>query len=667
MSIFTLGSAGVNMQQHQKDQKDNFIKNTANQKSEAPQKKLIFQKQPQQKVLNELLEAIKQEFDIVLNEISNFKHVKDVYELKCNQHTSELQQIRQAVYELEMTHRKTKEAYEDEIIKLKMELDNKEIQNQIHQQPESLIQNTPNISNQNKTTKIDNKLTFENYQMINHDKHKENTKNQSLPHISKSFILQDQKFNTVNHVITKQESTPDLQCKKDSININLFKKFNNFYPFPDQTKGLAPVDKNTLPSAENKMASHLKEIPEFLMKNERSIVQLNNKKQKSDYHVLYNPDVNMDMNIELIHTLEHLSVVCCVCFSKDGSLIATGCNELTQVFNVETGELLAKLIDNSYDETLQDDISNFRNNVINFTNEENKNSETNDSKKNLINSIKNDLYIRSVCFSPDGLFLATGAEDSLIKIWNLSTKKIFKVLKGHKQDVYSLEFFSDSNRLVSGSGDGTVRIWDLKTSKCTSLLVITEGVTSVSISSDDKYIVSASLDRSIRIWNSETGTLVDKSDFTDKNNNGHKDSIYSVIFTNDNKQIISGSLDKTIKLWNLDLAIDDSKTSFTDNNMISNIDNTNSKSSCLITYVGHKDFVLSVCSTPDNEMLLSGSKDRGVMFWNQSTGVPLLMLQGHLNSVISVAVSPNFKKNNGIFVTGSGDCKAKIWKCSKLN
>lgn len=45
-----------------------------------------------------------------------------------------------------------------------------------------------------------------------------------------------------------------------------------------------------------------------------------------------------------------------------------------------------------------------------------------------------------------------------------------------------------------------------------------------------------------------------------------------------------------------------------------------------------QDFVLSVALTPDNEWVLSGSKDRGVQFWNPRTGDAQLMLQGHKNS-----------------------------------
>jgi general transcriptional corepressor TUP1 len=44
--------------------------------------------------------------------------------------------------------------------------------------------------------------------------------------------------------------------------------------------------------------------------------------------------------VNLRHTFEHSSVVCCVNYSKDGNYIATGCNRKAFVFNAETGEQL---------------------------------------------------------------------------------------------------------------------------------------------------------------------------------------------------------------------------------------------------------------------------------------------------------------------------------------
>ncbi|KAJ7108486.1 WD40-repeat-containing domain protein, partial [Mycena epipterygia] len=72
-----------------------------------------------------------------------------------------------------------------------------------------------------------------------------------------------------------------------------------------------------------------------------------------------------------------------------------------------------------------------------------------------------DLYIRSVRFSPDGRYLATGA-DERIWIWDIVEKKQIRVIfEGHHQDIYSLEFSLDGRRLVSGSDDASVRIWDM--------------------------------------------------------------------------------------------------------------------------------------------------------------------------------------------------------------
>jgi hypothetical protein len=43
------------------------------------------------------------------------------------------------------------------------------------------------------------------------------------------------------------------------------------------------------------------------------------------------------IEFELIHSLEHGSVVCCVNFSPDGKYLATGCNHYAQIFDVNSG------------------------------------------------------------------------------------------------------------------------------------------------------------------------------------------------------------------------------------------------------------------------------------------------------------------------------------------
>jgi len=60
-----------------------------------------------------------------------------------------------------------------------------------------------------------------------------------------------------------------------------------------------------------------------------------------DWNVVHNPNSTTKMHIELSHTLEHDSVVCCVRFSNDGRYIATGCNKTAVLYDAVTGNRIA--------------------------------------------------------------------------------------------------------------------------------------------------------------------------------------------------------------------------------------------------------------------------------------------------------------------------------------
>ncbi|KAK7951759.1 chromatin associated protein [Apiospora aurea] len=332
------------------------------------------------------------------------------------------------------------------------------------------------------------------------------------------------------------------------------------------------------------------------------------KKTRDDWFVIFNQQVPRMLDVDLVHTLDHQSVVCCVRFSHDGKYVATGCNRSAQIYDVTTGEKVCVLQDENAD-------------------------------------VSGDLYIRSVCFSPDGKYLATGAEDKLIRVWDIQQRTIRNTFSGHEQDIYSLDFSRDGRIIASGSGDRTVRLWDIETGGSLMTLSIEDGVTTVAISPDTKYVAAGSLDKSVRVWDIHAGYLLERLEGPD----GHKDSVYSVAFSPNGRDLVSGSLDKTIKMWELSAPRNPANAPV-------------KGGKCVKTFEGHRDFVLSVALTPDNNWVLSGSKDRGVQFWDPRTGFTQLMLQGHKNSVISVAPSPV----GGYFATGSGDMRARIWSYRTL-
>ena len=317
-----------------------------------------------------------------------------------------------------------------------------------------------------------------------------------------------------------------------------------------------------------------------------------------------------------------------------------------------------------------------------------------------VSKASGDLYIRTVCFSPDGRFLATGAEDRNIRIWDIAKKTILKTLKGHEQDIYSLDWSLDGRVIVSGSGDRTVRVWDAHTGHCIRTMTNESdaalppqtgrdsGVTSVAINPFDGRSVVAvcvffetqlfqgSLDEMIRVWDLRTGQLLER--FT-----GHSNSVYSVAFAPTGRSVVSGSLDKTLKIWDLSPStLHHLGSEGAEKRSVETIVNPHFRHS----FGGHGDFVLSVgypgyswmAQFPGEEVdwIVSGSKDRTVTFWNaapkdknNTTLHAQFTLQGHKNSgmfslgfvdgaVISVALAPR----TSFFATGSGDHKARIWR-----
>lgn len=103
------------------------------------------------------------------------------------------------------------------------------------------------------------------------------------------------------------------------------------------------------------------------------------KKARDDWFVIFNPELPRLLDLDLVHTLAHESVVCCIKFSIDGKFVATGCNKSAQIYDAISGERTCVLRDYS-------------------------------------STLGSDNYIRAVCFSPDGRYLATGREDKLILV-----------------------------------------------------------------------------------------------------------------------------------------------------------------------------------------------------------------------------------------------------------
>jgi WD40 repeat protein len=123
----------------------------------------------------------------------------------------------------------------------------------------------------------------------------------------------------------------------------------------------------------------------------------------------------------------HYGLVSSLCFSPDGSLLASG--------SYDSIVILWKINDGS---------------VVHHLNHKDR--------------------VTAVAFSPAGDIVASAGTDKTIKLWDVNTGGLLKMFAGHTSRIHSVSFDLSGTTLVSG-GDNELIIWDADTGKIKNLIV----------------------------------------------------------------------------------------------------------------------------------------------------------------------------------------------------
>ncbi|KAJ5779737.1 hypothetical protein N7457_007457 [Penicillium paradoxum] len=252
--------------------------------------------------------------------------------------------------------------------------------------------------------------------------------------------------------------------------------------------------------------------------------------------------------------------------------------------------------------------------------------------------------VSCLAFHPIFSSLASGSDDTTIKIWDWELGELERTIKGHTRAVLDVDYGGPrgGTLLASCSSDLTIKLWDpadeyknIRTlpghdHSVSAVRFIPSGAAGSPMSGN--LLVSASRDLTLRIWDVTTGYCV-------KTMSGHGDWIRDVAPSPDGRFLFSGGDDRVPRLW--DISSGETKS----------------------TFLGHEHYIECVAFAPPTsyqhlapmaglkkpppassyaEFVATGSRDKTIRIWD-TRGNCIKTLVGHDNWVRSLVFHPGGK------------------------
>jgi len=155
--------------------------------------------------------------------------------------------------------------------------------------------------------------------------------------------------------------------------------------------------------------------------------------------------------------------------------------------------------------------------------------------------------VNVVCFSNDGVYVATGSYDATIKIWTVATGALLHTLEGPAKELEWVIWHPKGHAILAGSADTMAWMWWAPTGKLMQIFAgHAQSVTSGCWAMGGKLIVTGSEDRSVIVWNPRAGT-------PQQHIKGlHESNIITICSHPENPIIVTGSEDAQGKVVHIE-------------------------------------------------------------------------------------------------------------------
>jgi WD40 repeat protein/beta-lactamase regulating signal transducer with metallopeptidase domain len=280
--------------------------------------------------------------------------------------------------------------------------------------------------------------------------------------------------------------------------------------------------------------------------------------------------------------------------------------------------------------------------------------------------------------SPDGLWLATGTADGVVRIWNCATASEHRRLAAHVGGTIAIAFLGNS-RLLTVGRDEHVRVWDLANGQAVRHLALPTADVRIALAPDARQLaVVGPKMAGAMIWDVETGRVA-------KRYGARLGGLTAVAFGPDDRRLFVGSPAGDLIAFDRATGKEDSRLDVSNEAGIERIafdrfgeravlvlkhrDDAERAGSHEIAIWHVKERTVREWSRPlltdgpiatisfhrDDMSILTAGHDGFLVEWDAATGQRLRSIHAHLEAV------QGFQLLAGNSVVTAGDRLAKLW------